>query len=117
MNVENCYTRIHGRMKEYREAGHRAQDLVDQFICVAVRLSKWKKVGFEGKINGDLVKTLNATSVIRFDELPTLESIFRAKQAWQDAKTNLRGAIQGLTSEQRERFLQKRPNLRKSLSL
>ena len=114
--AENMFSRFQGDLARVREARQRAQRLVDQFLSVAERLIKWRTVGFTGRLNGDLLGKPQATRVIRFDELPSLESIYRAQQVWKDARTELRGTLQAMSHEEREQALRLQPQLRKLLS-
>jgi hypothetical protein len=113
--AENMFNRFQNDLARARKARRRAQRLVDQFLSVAERLIKWKTVGFTGTINGDPLGRPIATSVIRFDELPSLESIYRAQQAWKDANKELRGTLEAMSADERREALRRYPKLRKLL--
>ena len=116
MNGENLYNRMQENLANLRKARQRTVRLVDQFISVAIRLRKWKTVGFEGAVSsGETIKDKMATSIIRLDDAPSLETIYRARQRWRQARNDLRATLQAMSHEEREETLRRYPKMRKLL--
>ena len=111
MCQESVYARFQRNLRAIRAAEARVTRLVERFVSVAERLGEWEEVGFEGTL-GEVTMGSGAVVRIRFQEVPSLGEIYRAKQAWADARMELRDVIGFMRKEERDEILSLYPELR-----
>ena len=133
MCQESVYARFQRNLRAIREAEARVIRLVERFVSVAERLRDWREVGFEGTLGDYQLVTPGATyriridgrhvrfegvhenvphstpaggEVVSFQELPSLKDICEARQAWNDARREVEGAINAMDERHRSIALQ-----------
>lgn len=111
MNTNNPYARFDNSLKRFRKSESEADNLVEQFVSVAIRLDNWKTLGFEGRL-GDEDLSSSAAERVNLEECPSIEDIYRAKQEWVNARAELKGSLDAMTIEQRSVVIERAPEIR-----